>query len=91
VTRTSWFNDPRKEMSTMTITLTRTEAEHRNSIRNQIGQKTPEEIRALIVERYDFTPEHLAWLSNVADRLALSGYVTLADVTDDEFDDIVAE
>ena len=33
--------------------------------------------------------EHLAWLSQVADRLTASGFLTLADVTDDEFDIIV--
>lgn len=72
----------------MTITLTRTRAEERNGIRSQIGRKSPTEIRALIVERYDFTPEHLAWLAQVADRLSVSGYLTLADVTDQEFDEI---
>jgi hypothetical protein len=75
----------------MTLTIPRTADERRNDVRNQIGRKTPSEIRALIVERYDFTPEHLAWLSNVADRLELSGYLTLCDVTDDEFDDIVRQ
>lgn len=75
----------------MTITTPPTRAEERNGIRSQIGRKSPSEIRELIVERYDFTPEHLAWLAQVADRLAGSGYLTLADVTDEEFDQIVAE
>lgn len=75
----------------MTITLTRSADQRRADIRSQIGRKTPEEIRVLIAERYDFTPEHLSWLSQVADRLAASGYLTLADLTDDEFDDIVGE
>ncbi len=72
----------------MTLTTT---YDRRQGVLNQLGRKTPTEIRALVVERYDFTPEHLAWLVRVADRLEQSGYQTLCDVTDDEFDDIVGE
>lgn len=63
--------------------------DRRTSVRNQIGRRTPTEIRTLIVERPESAPEHLAWLSQVADRLTASGFLTLADVTDDEFDIIV--
>ncbi len=62
----------------------------RDSVRAQIGRKTPAGLRDLAEERYDFTPEHRAWLNRVADRLSASGFLTLADVTDDEFDLITA-
>lgn len=65
--------------------------DRRSSVRAQIGRKTPDEILSLADERYDFKPEHVSWLRTVAERLRQSGYLTLADVTDDEFDAIVAE
>ena len=65
--------------------------ERRISVRAQIGRKTADEILTLADERYDFKPEHIGWLQSVAERLRQSGYLTLADVTDDEFDTIIAE
>lgn len=65
--------------------------DRRSSVRTQIGRKSPDEILALADERYDFTSEHVSWLRLVAERLRQSGYLTLADVTDDELDEIIAE
>jgi len=61
-----------------------------SSIRDVVGRRTPAEIRTYVLEHADADPADLAWLATVADRLALSGFLTLNDVTDDEFDDIVA-
>lgn len=62
----------------------------RDQIRDQIGRKTPAELHVLAVERYGFMAEHQAWLVGTAERLEQSGYLTLADVTDAEFDAITA-
>ena len=48
-----------------------------------IGRKTPEQIREWAAAGPD-----RAWALDVADRLAISGYLTLADVTEDELVDI---
>ena len=61
------------------------------AIRSQLGKKTPDELRALIDERFDFNPEHLEWLSRVAVRLDASGAATLNDLTDDEFASVIHE
>jgi hypothetical protein len=70
------------------MTLTNT-LDRRTAVRNEIGRRTPTEIRTLIVARPESEADHLAWLAQVADRLAASGFLTLADVTDEEFDVIV--
>jgi hypothetical protein len=56
----------------------------RTDIRSQLGRKTATEIRS-----WANGEVHRAWSLPVADRLAASGYLTLSDVTDDEFDVIV--
>lgn len=56
-------------------------AESRNQIRSQIGRRTAAEIRGWASD-----DSHRAWALPIADRLAVSGYLTLSDVTDDEFD-----
>ena len=72
----------------MTLTLhfsdtdTITDA-RRSDIRSQLGRKTAPDIRA-----WASTDAHRAWALPIAERLAVSGYLTLSDVTDDEFDAI---
>ena len=56
----------------------------RDHIRTQIGRKTTSEIRTWVDAGDDRT-----WGNLIADRLELSGFMTLADVTDEEFDDII--
>lgn len=57
----------------------------RDTIRASIGRKTPDEIRTWVDAGDD-----RGWAVEVADKLAASGYLTLADVTDSEFDSITA-
>lgn len=73
-------------METITGTLPRAER-----IRSAIGMKTPDGIRALVANSTSRTPKECAWLAITADRLERSGFLTLADVTDDEFETITAE
>ena len=63
---------------------------HPAHVRDIVGRRTPAEIRSYVLEHADADPQDLAWLTVIADRLAVSGFQTLNDVTDDEFDDIVA-
>lgn len=58
-------------------------------IRDSIGRKSPDDIRALAAEQV--AGPVTEWLTLVADRLQAAGFCTLNDVTDDEFDDIVAK
>ena len=70
----------------MTITTTRTpsKASRRDIVRSLVGRKTPDEIRD-----WAASADGRTWALPLADRLATSGYLTLADVTDSEFDEIL--
>jgi hypothetical protein len=71
---------------TSVMELTRADAAaRRNDIRTQLGRKTAAEIRVWASDIND-----RAWALTIAGRLAVSGFLTLADVTDDEFDSIAA-
>ena len=73
------------------MTLTIDTQPRAGKIRAAIGRKTPDEIRAVVAHSTSHTPKECAWLAITADRLERSGYLTLADVTDDEFEAITAE
>jgi hypothetical protein len=68
-----------------TLNTSRTDATaRRDHVRTQLGRKTAAEILAwssLDVDR--------AWAELIALRLRTTGYLTLADLTDDEFDDLL--
>jgi hypothetical protein len=69
---------------TLVLENTRTNlAERRDAVRASIGRKTPAEIR-----EWAANGTGRDWALDIADRLAVSGYLTLADVTDSEFDSI---
>jgi hypothetical protein len=68
-----------------TLETTRADASaRRDRIRSQLGRKTAAEIRAWVTLADDRD-----WALTVADGLAVSGFLTLSDVTDDEFDDLL--
>lgn len=78
----------------MSTTITRTadptlaSASDRDRVRTQIGRKTASEIRDWASNPVSGADR--GWAHSIADRLALSGFLTLADVTDEEFDEILA-
>ena len=61
-----------------------------SQIRSAVGRKSPEDIRVFVAEHPESDSADLALLTVVADRLQAAGFCTLNDVTDDEFDDIIA-
>lgn len=71
---------------TNTLTMTRSEAAAlRTNVRTQLGRKTATEIRD-----WAGCDATRGYALTIADRLAASGFLTLSDVTDDEFDQILA-
>ncbi|OII27291.1 hypothetical protein [Frigoribacterium sp. MCBA15_019] len=67
----------------MTFTPTTLTPISQAGILSAIGRKAPEQIR-----EWSAADTDRAWALDVADKLAVSGYVTLADVTEDELVDI---
>jgi hypothetical protein len=62
----------------------------RDRVRSQIGRKTAAEIRTWVEAGAPETQDDRDWAFTIADRLELTGFLTLADVTDEEFDQIIA-
>ena len=65
-------------------TTTMTAGARRDVVRALIGRKTPDEIRS-----WASADANREWALQLADRLAASGFLTLSDVTDSEFDTII--
>jgi hypothetical protein len=69
----------------LTPTINRAEAAlRRQHIHTLLGSKTPAEIRVWAGSDPD-----LVWAHSIADGLAMSGFLTLSDITEDEFDEII--
>ena len=70
-------------MTTSTLTFLDAETRQRD-VRTLIGRKTPAEIRD-----WAAASGGRDWALPIADRLAVSGYLTLADVTESEYVEIL--
>ena len=67
-----------------TLETTRADASaHRDRIRSQLGRKTAAEIHTWVAAGPD-----REWALSIAGGLVMTGFLTLSDVTDDEFDAI---